>query len=48
MAVVNKPNGDIRLCIDPKDLNEAILRPHIKIPSFEVISSKMAGAKVFT
>ena len=28
LVVVEKPNGSLRVCIDPRDLNKAILREH--------------------
>lgn len=48
LVLVNKPNGDLRLCIDPKDLNEAIIRHPYPIPTFEEIVSKLSGATVFS
>ena len=32
---VTKPNGKIRLCLDLKDLNSAIKRPHYVTPTLE-------------
>lgn len=43
-----KKNGDLRVCMDPKDLNEDIKREHSQIPKREEITSQMAGAKYFT
>lgn len=48
LVIVSKPNGELRLCIDAKELNQAIRRPHFQIPTFEEISSKMAEAKIFS
>ena len=28
MVVVEKANGDLRICLDPKDLNMAVMREH--------------------
>lgn len=39
---------DIRLCIDPRQLNKAIKRAHYPLPSVEEIINKLQGAKVFT
>ena len=47
MVVVAKPNK-IRICLDPKDLNKAVLRPKYQMPTLEEILPKLNGAKVFT
>ena len=39
-----KPNGDLRICLDPKDLNKAIIREHYKAPTLEEITHKLCGA----
>ncbi|KAK3701094.1 hypothetical protein QZH41_004873 [Actinostola sp. cb2023] len=44
---VTKPNGSIRLCLDPKDLNKATKRPHHYTPTLEDILAKLNGAKYF-
>ena len=46
--IVEKKNGTLRLCLDPRDLNKAIKREHYKIPTAQEISSKLAGKKVFS
>lgn len=48
MTVVKKPNGDLRLCLDPQDLNKAIRREHFKLPTLEEIISNLSGAKYFS
>ena len=47
MVAVRKPRK-IRLCIDPKDLNKAIKRPHYPLPTIEDILPKLTNAKVFS
>ena len=47
MVAVRKP-GKIRLCIDPKDLNKAIKRPHYPLPTIKDILPKLTNAKVFS
>ena len=32
LVIVEKPNGDLRLCLDPMDLNEYIRREHYHLP----------------
>lgn len=48
MVCVKKANGDLCVCMDPKDLNANIQREHYQIPTREEIISEMAGAKFFT
>ena len=48
LVVVQKPNGKLRVCLDPKDLNKAIKRHYHQIPTAEDILSRMAGATVFS
>lgn len=48
ITCVKKPNGELRVCLDPKDLNENIKREHYQIPTREEIMSEMAGAKFFS
>ncbi|GFO40350.1 transposon ty3-i Gag-Pol polyprotein [Plakobranchus ocellatus] len=44
IIVVNKPNGQVRICMDPQRLNQALKREYYQIPTVEEISSKMTGA----
>ena len=48
LVVVEKENGKLRVCLDPKDLNQAIKRPHLQLPTAEDIISKMTGARYFS
>ena len=48
MVIVEKKNGSLRLCLDPKDLNCAIKREHYRIPTADDIASRMSGKKVFS
>ena len=48
LVVVEKPDGSLRVCLDPKDLNRAIKREHYHMPTTEDIMSRMSGAKYFT
>ena len=48
MTYPMKPNGDLRICLDPKNLNKAIIREHYKPPTLEEITHKLSGAKVFS
>jgi len=46
MVIVKKPNK-LRICLDPKDLNKAIKRPHYPIPTIDCILPQLSKAKVF-
>ena len=48
LVCAEKRNGNIRVCIDPRDLNRANVRDHVQLPTAEEIMSKMAGAKIFS
>ena len=48
LVVAYKPNGSLRICLDPHNLNKAIKRHHHKLPTAEEILSQMSGAKYFT
>ena len=48
LVCVTKSNGTLRLCLDPKDLNRAIKRPHHRTPTLEDILPKLSGARYFS
>ena len=48
MLAVPKKNGKIRICLDPKDLNKAILQENYPMPTIEEIATRLHGAKVFS
>lgn len=48
LLVVEKRDGTLRLCLDPRDLNRAIKREHYRIPTCEDILAKLNGKKIFT
>ena len=47
MLVVEKANGELRICLDPKDLNEEIKREYYELPTFKEICKQISGVKVF-
>ena len=47
LVTVSKPNGKLRICIDPRDLNRAIKRQHFQLPSAGDLFAQMSGAKYF-
>ena len=48
LVIVPKKNGKLRLCLDPKDLNQAILREHYPLPTIEEVATRLHGTRVFT
>lgn len=40
IVIVTKKDGSLRICLDPRKLNEAIKRPHYQMPTFETPVSK--------
>ena len=43
-----KPNGDIRICLNPKPLNQAVRRPHHFAPTMDDVLQKLHGCKYFS
>ena len=43
-----KPKGEVRVCLDPSNLNKAIIREHHKPMTMEEIAHELAGATVYT
>ena len=48
LVVVEKPNGKLRVCLDPKDLNQAIHRPHYPMKTLEDALPHLSNARFFT
>ncbi|MCG8047630.1 MAG: RNase H-like domain-containing protein [Candidatus Thiodiazotropha endolucinida] len=48
MVVVPKSNGKVRICIDPRDLNKAVLREHYPMKTIDDILMEIPEAKVFS
>ena len=48
VAAHKKDKREIRLCINPKDLNIALKRPHHPMRSVEEVAAQMSGATVFS
>lgn len=48
IVIVEKPNKKLRICLDPRNLNNAIQRSHYPMPTIEDIRYKLNGAKVFS
>ena len=48
IVYIRKKNGKLRLCLDPKDLNHAIMRYHYKTSTMEELAHKLSGAQHFS
>ncbi|XP_033758102.1 uncharacterized protein K02A2.6-like [Pecten maximus] len=48
VIVVPKPDGDIRLCVDMRQANKAIVRERHPIPTVDEIMYNMNGSQVFS
>ena len=48
MAIVRKPNGKLRICIDTQPLNTALMGEHYKLPTLDDVLPKLANAKIFS
>lgn len=43
LIIVEKPDGRLRLCIDPRQLNNQIMREHYTIPTLDDILYRLNG-----
>lgn len=48
LVVVEKPNGDIRICLDMRQANQAIVREEHPVPTVEETLQEVSYAKVFS
>lgn len=48
IVLVRKPDGSLRICLDPRDLNLNISREYFPLPTFEEITSRLGNAKYFS
>ena len=49
MVAVGKKNSEkLRICIDIRDLNKAIMREHYPLPTIESTTHKLSKAKIFS
>ena len=46
--IVKKPNGKLRVCIDPKPFNKALKHSHYPLPVFDDLLPDLSKAKVFS
>lgn len=48
LVPVRKKNGELRLCVDFRDLNRSSLKDHHRLPSMEQILQFVSGAERFS
>ena len=48
ITYVQKANGELHLCLDPHDLNEAIHHDHLKTPTVEEVAHEFVHSHYFT
>ena len=48
LVCVDNPDGSIRACLDPEDLNVAINRKYYSLPGVDDITTSRSGATVFS
>ena len=48
LVIAEKPNGKLRVCIDPQHLNKALKRSHYPLPLIEDVLPELKGVKVFS
>ena len=48
MVIVEKGNGQLPICLDPRDLNSAIKRNHYPVPTVDDVLSKIGRAKILS
>ncbi len=47
-VIIEKPNGKLRVCLDPRELNKYLKREQYQLPTWEEIASRLHGAKYFS
>lgn len=49
LVEVEKPcTGELRVCLDPQDLNKAIQRPHYPLQTLDDVTPKLTGVQYFS
>lgn len=48
IVITSKKDGRIRLCINPRKLNQAIMRAHYQFPTIDEIKYSLSGAQYFS
>ena len=48
LVAVEKPNKGVRLYLDPRELNQSILREHFPMKTMEKVAAKVKNAKIYS
>ena len=48
MVIVRKTNNDLRICLDPTNLNKVVKRPHYALTTIEDVLPELSEAKIFS
>jgi hypothetical protein len=48
LVIAEKKSGKMRICLDPRQLNEAVKRNNFTAPTAEEVMSQLAGKSIFT
>ena len=48
LVIAKKKNGDIRVCIDPRELNRALLRERYSLPILDEVLYEMRDSRIFS
>ena len=48
IVIAPKPDGNIRMTLDARNLNKAIMSTNLPIPRHEDVKAKLAGCKIFS
>lgn len=43
-----KPNGDLRICLDPNQLNKYVVKEQFLVPTLDEVSEKLLGSQVYS
>ena len=48
LVVRKKPNGSLRICLDPKDLNKENIWEHHPVLTADMVTNRLKGASLFS
>lgn len=48
LVIIEKSDGNLRICLDPQDLNKVLIREYHLIPTLEEIVAKLSNKSVFS